>query len=53
VQTIGVLAVTIWAFATSYVLFYVLKKWRGIRVAPRIEEDGLDIYEHGETAYNN
>ncbi|MBO7372161.1 MAG: ammonium transporter [Bacteroidales bacterium] len=25
----------------------------GIRVEPRIEEEGLDIYEHGETCYNS
>ena len=25
----------------------------GIRVEARVEEAGLDIYEHGETAYNN
>ena len=24
----------------------------GIRVEPRIEEEGLDVYEHGESAYN-
>lgn len=25
----------------------------GIRVEPRIEEEGLDIYEHGETCFNS
>ena len=53
VQTLGVVSVAAWAFGTSFALFFILKKWKGIRVAPRIEEDGLDIYEHGETAYNN
>ncbi len=24
----------------------------GLRVSKRIEEEGLDIYEHGESAYN-
>jgi Amt family ammonium transporter len=24
----------------------------GLRVHKRVEEEGLDIYEHGETAYN-
>lgn len=53
VETLGCLAVAAWSFATGYALFYVLDKWKGIRVEPRIEEEGLDIYEHGETAYNS
>jgi Amt family ammonium transporter len=32
--------------------FVILKKVHGIRVEARVEEEGLDIYEHGETAYN-
>jgi len=34
------------------ILFLVLKKVNGLRVSARIEEEGLDIYEHGESAYN-
>jgi len=37
-QLIGVVAVFVWAF--------------GLRVSKRIEEEGLDVYEHGESAYN-
>jgi Amt family ammonium transporter len=37
----------------TFLLFKVVDKLVGIRVAPREEEEGLDIYEHGETAYNN
>ena len=29
-----------------------LDKIHGLRVPNRIEEEGLDIYEHGESAYN-
>ena len=36
----------------SAVLFYGIKKLVGLRVDKRIEEEGLDIYEHGESAYN-
>lgn len=36
----------------GYILFKVLDKIFGLRVAGRIEEEGLDIYEHGESAYN-
>ena len=53
VQTLGTLSVAAWAFGIGMIMFLVLKKVHGIRVAPRIEEEGLDIYEHGETAYNS
>lgn len=53
IQTIGVLAVAAWALGTGFLLFYILKKIHGLRVPKRIEEEGLDIYEHGESAYNN
>ncbi len=52
VQAIGVLAVIGWAFACGMILFLFLKRVHGLRVPARIEEEGLDIYEHGETAYN-
>ncbi|MEZ5070434.1 MAG: ammonium transporter [Bacteroidales bacterium] len=51
-QIIGVLAVAAWALGLGFILFFVLKKTIGLRVSKRIEEEGLDIYEHGETAYN-
>lgn len=53
VQTLGTLSVAAWAFGIGMIMFLVLKKVHGIRVAARIEEEGLDIYEHGETAYNS
>jgi Amt family ammonium transporter len=33
-------------------LFFGIKKTCGLRVEPRVEEEGLDIYEHGESCYN-
>lgn len=51
-QLIGVVAVGIWAFASGYILFTVLKKTIGVRVSAKEEELGLDITEHGENAYN-
>lgn len=51
-QVIGVVSTAAWALATGYVLFKVLKLTVGLRVPKRIEEEGLDIYEHGESAYN-
>jgi len=52
VQAIGVLAVMAWAMGTGFILFKILKSTIGLRVSRRIEEEGLDIYEHGESAYN-
>jgi len=51
-QLIGVAAIAGWALATATVLFLGLKYFNGLRVEKRIEEEGLDIYEHGESAYN-
>ncbi len=52
-QAIGVAAIAGWAIAASLVLFLGLKYFNGLRVEKRIEEEGLDIYEHGESAYNS
>jgi Amt family ammonium transporter len=51
-QLIGVAAVAAWAMGMGFLVFYILKKTIGVRVSKRIEEEGLDIYEHGESAYN-
>ena len=51
-QFIGVLAIGAWAIAMGFLLFLILKATVGVRVSKRVEEEGLDIYEHGETAYN-
>ena len=51
-QAIGVVSIAGWAIGASVILFLVLKYFNGLRVEKRIEEEGLDIYEHGESAYN-
>lgn len=51
-QCLGILCIDAWAAAAGLVLFYTIKKTVGLRVDKRIEEEGLDIYEHGESAYN-
>lgn len=51
-QLIGVGAIAAWALVISFILFLTLKHTNGLRVEKRIEEEGLDIYEHGESAYN-
>ena len=51
-QLFGAVVVGLWAAAAGFVIFKSLDKIHGLRVDKRIEEEGLDIYEHGESAYN-
>ena len=50
-QLIGVGAVGVFCFATSLLIFYVLKVTIGIRVSEEEEIEGLDIGEHKMRAY--
>lgn len=52
VQLLGAVVYAAWAILCSLILFYVLRRTIGLRVDRRVEEDGLDYYEHGETSYN-
>lgn len=51
-QCLGVLCIDAWAAVAGFILFYGINKIAGLRVDKRIEEEGLDIYEHGESCYN-
>lgn len=51
-QLIGVGSVAAWVLLTTTILFLALKKLNGLRVEKIIEEEGLDVYEHGESAYH-
>ena len=42
-----------WALVCGLILFGTIRSTIGLRVDRRIEEDGLDYYEHGETSYNS
>ena len=52
IEALGSLVTCAWSFGLGLLTFVILKKVHGIRVEARVEEEGLDIYEHGETAYN-
>lgn len=52
VQLLGAAVYAAWAILCGLILFYVLRRTIGLRVDRRVEEDGLDYYEHGETSYN-
>ena len=51
-QLFGAVVVGVWAAGMGFIIFKVLDKIHGLRVPARVEEEGLDIYEHGESAYN-
>lgn len=52
VQTLGAVVVAAFAFIAGMIIFLTIKHTVGLRVEKRIEEEGLDVYEHGESAYN-
>ncbi|MDR1369664.1 MAG: ammonium transporter [Dysgonamonadaceae bacterium] len=52
VQIIATAFTIAYSAILTLIIFLVVDKIVGIRVSSRVEEEGLDIYEHGETAYN-
>ncbi|MDD3845863.1 MAG: ammonium transporter [Syntrophorhabdaceae bacterium] len=50
-QVIGAAVAGLWAFVCGYVLFKILDAIIGIRVSPNEEIGGLDVIEHGGSAY--
>jgi len=53
VQLIGVFAAFIWGVGGSYGIFWVINRFRPLRVSTRIEQRGLDISEHKEIGYSD
>ncbi|MCI7725109.1 MAG: adenylate cyclase, partial [Erysipelotrichaceae bacterium] len=52
-QLIGFVAVAAYTLSLAFILFFVLKKTIGLRVTEKEEIDGLDMHEHGCSAYAN
>ena len=50
-QLIGVAAVGVFAFAISLLFWAIIKATVGLRVSPEEEMEGLDLGEHGISAY--
>ena len=50
-QGIGVGTAFVWTFSTCFIMFKVISKTIGLRVTPEEEMEGLDIGEHGASAY--
>ena len=53
IQAIGVGAVFVWCIVTGLILFSIIKAVNGLRVSAEEEVEGLDVHEHGGTAYPN
>ena len=53
VQLVATLISIVFSAVMTYLLFKLTDRLVGIRVDKRVEEEGLDIYEHGESAYNS
>jgi Amt family ammonium transporter len=51
VQATGIAVAFVWTFTTAFILFKVLAATVGLRVTAEEEIEGLDLGEHGATAY--
>ncbi|MCI0706243.1 MAG: ammonium transporter [Ignavibacteriae bacterium] len=50
-QLIGIAVVGVFVFTAALILWYILKVTLGIRVSAEEEREGLDVGEHGMSAY--
>lgn len=50
-QIIGAVVAAAWAFGAGFIVFKLLDAVMGIRVTPEEEVRGLDVFEHGGSAY--
>ena len=44
--------VLVWALATGFLMFFLLKVTMGVRVSEAEEMEGVDASEHGISAYS-
>lgn len=52
VQVEAVVTTIIWATIGTVIAIIIAKLLTGLRVSPEVEQEGLDLGEHGERAYN-
>lgn len=53
IQAVGVAVAATIGFGGTWILMQVIKHLIGIRVSPEVEDVGLDISEHAESAYSD
>ena len=51
VQILGVISVLAYVIVVATIMFVIINKTVGLRVSEKEEIEGLDIHEHGSTAY--
>jgi ammonium transporter, Amt family len=51
VQLMGATLYAVWAFGATFVVFSVVNRIKSMRVAPEVEEEGLDVPEFGMPGY--
>jgi len=51
-QSWGVLTAIVWSGAVSFIGYKLVDMTVGLRVNSEVEREGLDVSEHGETAYH-
>lgn len=52
IQIVATLISIVFSAVMTFILFKLVDKLVGIRADKRVEEEGLDVYEHGESAYD-
>lgn len=52
VQVFATIVSIVFSVVVTFILYKVVDATIGMRVDKRVEEEGLDVYEHGESAYN-
>jgi Amt family ammonium transporter len=52
IQIITTVISIVYSAVITFILYKIVDALIGIRVDKRVEEEGLDFYEHGESAYN-
>jgi len=51
VQLIGIAACFVYTFGIAFIMFKIIAATIGLRVSPEEETEGLDVIEHGGSAY--
>jgi len=53
IQAVGVAVAAVMGFGGTWIILQMIKHLIGIRVSPEVEDIGLDISEHAESAYSD
>lgn len=51
IQAVGIVACIAWTLPLALLMFYLIKKTIGLRIAPEVEASGIDMPYHGIESY--